>query len=225
MKVEAHKIPVRKTAHYYTLGRPGPKVRYCWIACHGYGQLAKNFIHKFTEVARDDTFVLAPEGFSRFYWKGFSGDVGASWMTREDRLDEIADYANYLQTLYDHFIPRLSPDVRIILFGFSQGCATHFRWVMERFPPFDHLVLWAGMTPEDLDYRPHQAYFASKKLHFIYGTNDPFITEERLQAHRQLIKEQKLDFHVHTFSGKHVVDREALRKLDEGGIRIGRLGD
>jgi predicted esterase len=219
MEPASHTIRVPKTAHFYTLGRPGPQVRYCWIACHGYGQLAKNFIHKFTEVARDDTFVLAPEGFSRFYWQGFSGDVGASWMTREDRLSEIADYTNYLQTLYDHFIPRLSPEVRIVLFGFSQGCATHFRWVMKTFPHFDHLLLWAGTVPEDLDYRPHHKYFAFKKLHFVYGTEDPFITDDRLNAHRSLIREQQLDFEVHTFQGKHEVDRNALREL-EGYIRL-----
>ncbi len=222
MKVQAHSISVRKTAHYYTLGQPGPQVQYCWIACHGYGQLAKSFVHKFTEVSREDTLVLAPEGFSRFYWKGFSGDVGASWMTREDRLDEIADYVRYLQTLYDHFIPQLAPDVRIILFGFSQGCATHCRWIMQQFPRFDHLVLWAGLLPEDLNYQPHTDYFASKKLHFVYGTKDPFLTEERLQAHRQLIEEQQLNFRVDIFEGKHVVDRAVLRRLD-GRVREEKL--
>lgn len=215
MKPSSHTITVPKTAHFYTLGRPGPEIRYCWIACHGYGQLAKHFIHKFSEVTREDTFILAPEGFSRFYWKGFSGDVGASWMTREDRLAEIADYTNYLQTLYDQFIPLLSPTVRIVLFGFSQGCATHLRWVMRHFPRFDHLVLWAGTVPEDLDYRSHAKYFASRGLHFIYGTEDPFITDERLSAHQALINDQQLHFQVNTFQGKHVVDRAALRELDE----------
>lgn len=205
---------VDRTAHYYTLGRPGPHVKYCWIACHGYGQLASRFIRKFDVVAGDDAFVLAPEGLSRFYWDGFSGDVVASWMTRADRLDEIEDYANYLQKLYDHFIPQLAPDVRIILFGFSQGVATQVRWMMRRFPAFHHLVAWAGTVPEDLDYHPHLEYFHRRRLHFVYGTEDQFLTPERRQWHEAMLREKQLSFAVQTFAGRHVVDREALRKLN-----------
>jgi len=215
MEIQAHRIRVDRTAHYYTLGRPGPKVRYCWIACHGYGQLASRFIRKFDVVASEDAFVLAPEGLSRFYWNGFTGDVVASWMTRADRLDEIEDYSNYLQNLYEHFIPRLAPDVRIILFGFSQGVATQVRWMMRRFPAFDHLVAWAGTVPEDLDYRPHLEYLHRRHLHFVYGAQDQFLTPERLAWHEAMLREKQLPFAVRTFAGRHVVEREALRKLNE----------
>jgi predicted esterase len=74
-------------------------------------------------------------------------------------------------------------------------------------------VLWAGLVPEDLDYRPHLDYFSNRALHFVYGTNDPFITDERLREHEQLLREQQLDFQVHTFDGEHTIDRSALQKL------------
>lgn len=210
MKAQAHSLKIAKTAHYYTLGQPGPEVRYWWIACHGYGQMARRFINKFDVLPANRHFVLAPEGLSRFYWQGFGGDVGASWMTREDRLDEIEDYANYLQLLYEKFLPHFSPGIKIILLGFSQGCATQVRWIMRHFPRFDHLVLWAGTIPEDLDYLPYHDYFSDKQLHVVYGTADPFLTEERLAWHRNLITEQQLEVTVDTFPGKHTVDREAL---------------
>lgn len=143
--ITIHTISISKTAHYYTIGTAGKHVRYCWIICHGYGQLAQHFIRKFDVIAKEDTFVLAPEALSRFYTEGLTGKVGASWMTKEDRLDEITDYSNYLTTLYNEFIPQFSNDVKIILLGFSQGCATQVRWIMQAFPKFDHLVLWAGM--------------------------------------------------------------------------------
>lgn len=211
--IQSRTISISKTAHFYTIGSPGKTIKYCWIVCHGYGQLAKYFIRKFDVLATEDTFIIAPEGLSRFYTEGLTGNVGASWMTKEDRLLEIEDYVNYLSTLYDHFVPQLAEDVQIILLGFSQGCATQVRWIMQRFPRFDALVLWAGLVPEDLDYVPHHDYFAARKLHFVYGTNDPFITEERLLAHEQLLKEQQLDFQIHTFEGDHTVDRVALKKL------------
>ncbi len=212
MKVGAHSLKVTRTAHYYTLGKPGPDVRYFWIACHGYGQLARHFITKFDVLPADRHFVLAPEGLSRFYWQGLSGKVAASWMTSADRLDEIEDYANYLQILYEQFRPQLPSGVKVILFGFSQGCATQMRWVMRHFPAFDHLIFWAGTIPEDIDYLPHQKYFSDKSLHVIYGTDDPFLTAERIAWHRQLLTDQQLTVEESTFAGKHTVDREALRQ-------------
>ena len=211
--IEAHQMQVPRTAHFYTIGKPGKHVKRFWIVCHGYGQLAKFFIRKFDVLSDEKTFVLAPEGFSRFYTEGLSGKVGASWMTKEDRLVEIDDYANYLSTLYDKFTPQLADDVQIILLGFSQGCATQMRWMMKRFPRYDALMLWAGLVPEDLDYKPHRDYFSRRALHFVYGTNDQFITDERLREHEQLLREQQLDFQAHTFDGEHTIDRRALQKL------------
>ena len=213
--IEAHQMQVPRTAHFYTIGKPGKHTRRCWIVCHGYGQLAKFFIRKFDVLADEQTFVLAPEGLSRFYTEGLTGRVGASWMTKEDRLLEIDDYAHFLSALYAKFIPQLPDDVQIILLGFSQGCATQLRWMMQKFPRYNALVLWAGLVPEDLNYNPHHDYFANRELHFVYGTKDPFITEDRLREHEQLLHHQQLDFQIHTFDGEHTIDREKLRQLAE----------
>lgn len=217
--IASHRMPVQRTAHYYTIGTPGVDIQYCWFVCHGYGQLAQNFIRKFDVLAAKDTLIVAPEGLSRFYTKGLTGEVGASWMTKEDRLDEIADYANYLHTLYQQFFTQLGAHTRFILLGFSQGCATQLRWILKMLPAFDYLVLWAGTIPEDLDYLPHQSYFSDKKCHFVYGTKDPFVTPAWLQTQQELIEKQHLHFEIATFEGVHTVDRMALKKLSDA-IRL-----
>ena len=213
--IESHHLKVERTAHFYTIGAPGPKVKYLIIACHGYGQLAQHFIRKFDVLAREDTLIVAPEGLSRFYWDGVTGKVAASWMTKGDRLDEIADYSNYLSSLYHNYKDQLTTDVKVILFGFSQGCATAIRWPMEKFPAFDTLVLWGGMIPEDLDYIPHQDYWSSKKIYAVHGTADQFITSKRLDFHRNLIQRQKLIVEERSFDGGHVIDRNSLQTLFE----------
>lgn len=214
--MQAHKFKFPRTAHFYTLGTPSKATKNFWIVCHGYGQLAKRFIYKFDSILDEETFVIAPEGFSRFYFDRSSPTpVGSSWMTKEDRLDEIEDYANLIQHYYDHYRSLMGEEVQINLFGFSQGAATQLRWIMEKFPRFDHLILWAGLIPEDLDYQPHQAYFSDKQIHFIYGTEDPLITPERIDKHNQLIKDQLLQVNVQTFEGKHRVDRAMLKGLNE----------
>ncbi|GIV31062.1 MAG: esterase [Saprospiraceae bacterium] len=213
---EHHRIEVPRTAHYYTLGPANEQVRRFWIVCHGYGQLASSFIRRFEGLDDGRTLVLAPEGLSYFYWGGFSGEPVASWMTRHHRLDEIRDYARYLQMVYDRYVPRLHPDVEINLLGFSQGVATQLRWIMAHFPRFHNLLLWAGMPPEDLDYRPHEAFFGTKRILFVYGRQDPFLTEERLQWVRTFAKEQFPVFEEHAYDGVHEVDPAVLQTLAKG---------
>ncbi len=209
---QKHSLSVLRTAHYATIGEIGPDVKTIWLVFHGYGQLSTSFIKAFEPIVDEHTFVLAPEGLSRFYWGGFDGPIVSSWMTREDRLEEIADYSRMITLLYNQYVPQCAPDVQIVLFGFSQGTATAVRWIMRDFPHFDHLMLWAGQLPEDLDYQPVLDYYSDKQLHFAYGDQDRFITPERLDFMRQVLEESKLSFSEHPFAGKHRVEEEALKE-------------
>jgi predicted esterase len=207
---QLHSVKVSRTAHYASLGQPGKHIRKLWIVTHGYGQSAKTFIRRFLSIMDEETLVIAPEGLSRFYWGGFDGPVVASWMTREDRLDEIADYVAMLDQLYNHYVPLCHPEVEITLFGFSQGTATQVRWLMHSFPHFHRLMLWAGQLPEDLDYTPHLDYFEDKQLFTAYGDQDPLVTPERLVFLRQVIAESGLVFSEFLYHGKHKVERKEL---------------
>jgi predicted esterase len=210
---QEHHIEVKRTARYFTLGTPHRDVKQFWICCHGYGQLAKNFIRKFDVLGTEDTFIIAPEGLSRFYWGGVSGEPVASWMTKEDRLNEIKDYTRYLSDLYDHYIDLLPSDVKVVLFGFSQGCATQMRWIIQRLPRFDQLILWGGIIPDDINYRPYLDYFSDKQIHFMLGDQDQFLTPEREKLYNKLVEHSQLVIERHRFNGKHVVDRAALQSL------------
>lgn len=208
-----HKLKVERTAHYFTIGEAGKHIRRLIIACHGQGQRSQFFIRRFDVLDDGKTLIIAPEALSRYYLKNFGGEVGASWMTSAERLDEIADYANYLQQLLDAYLPLLNEQLEITLFGFSQGGATIFRWAMEKFPPVDRFILFGSMLPEDLDYRPYIDYFNTKELIWIYGTADPFLTDTRLEFNRQVLEKNKLNFEERTFDGKHEVKREVLEEL------------
>ena len=133
----AHHIRVQRTARYYTLGgRPDVAPTSLWFVLHGYGQLAGDFIRYFADLAADDTLVVAPEAMNRFY--SVSADVapsrdrpvGATWMTREDRESEVADYVEYLDGVFDAVTGGgMPPGARVNVVGFSQGAATASRWV------------------------------------------------------------------------------------------------
>src|SRR5207247_9831140 len=102
--VHEHHLSVAKTARYFTLGERSGGGRPVWFACHGYGQLAGRFLEKLRVLDDGTRYLVAPEGLSRFYLSESPTErrVGASWMTREDRLAEIADYVQYLDAVYQH---------------------------------------------------------------------------------------------------------------------------
>ncbi len=215
--IQEHSISVQKTAHYYTIGTPSEKVKYFWLVTHGYGQLASQIIHKFEAFDHEEHLIVAPEALSRFYWK--RPQVGATWMTKHHRLDEIADYTRYLKGIYTHFIEQLSPEVKIIFFGFSQGSQTQFRWILREQPHFHHFVIWAGMPPDDLEYLPYQAYLSDKKIHYILGDQDEFMNEHSKKWLHQFVKDQGLDFRFQDFEGTHRIDRKVLMEVFEANLK------
>jgi hypothetical protein len=102
-----HHLPVSRTARYFTIGEPHASLRELWFVCHGYGQLAGRFVRHFESIDAPHRMIVAPEALSRFYVEvpgktHADTHVGASWMTREDRLSDIEDYVEYLDALHAH---------------------------------------------------------------------------------------------------------------------------
>lgn len=213
--MHAHHFSVPRTAHFYSLGQPGPHSSECWVVLHGYGQLAKYFLRRFDAVADEHTCVAAPEALSRFYTDQEGTRVGASWMTKEQRLADIEDNMAYLDDLYDLLKKDLPADCRFILLGFSQGCATLMRWVLRRQPPLAGLVLYAGSIPDDLPYAAHHNYLNSFPIHAVYGDADEYLNGERLAAWRGMLDGMHWQLRYHVFEGAHVVSRDVLAQLKQ----------
>ena len=151
--MEARRLTVTRTARYYVLGDVDGGWEELWFALHGYGQLAGRFLREFDGLAGPGRLLVAPEGLSRFYLRGTRGRVGASWMTREERADEVADQVVYLDTLRDVLEgqrDRHRGPWRTGVVGFSQGTATAGRWALRGARPLERVVLWGGGFPEDL---------------------------------------------------------------------------
>ncbi|MGB3546314.1 MAG: hypothetical protein WBA17_05035, partial [Saprospiraceae bacterium] len=200
---------------YYTLGEGGPATKRLWLATHGYGQAAERFIKKFSGVAGEKDLVVAPEGLSRFYWGGLDGEVVASWMTRGGRLAEIADYCAYLSQLLALIRAGLPDDVQLILFGFSQGCATQMRWIQADEIACDALILWAGTLPEDIDYANVRDRLNEAVLIQLRGDKDPLIVEKYIDRNRDTVARAGLNVEERVYAGVHRIERRVLEKLAE----------
>jgi len=208
--LEKHVLAITKTARYYTSTASKPRA-ICY-ALHGYGQLAPYFIRKFEALAREDILFVVPEGLHRFYVQGTDGRVGASWMTREERLDDIADYQGYLQKLQEQIEERYPVEKRFLL-GFSQGVATACRWLTEARQPFQALINWAGAFPPDLDYQVAYRQLVDVPTYLVLGDADPYISEERFAEHLQFLHEQKITVKVRRFAGAHQIPAAPLADL------------
>lgn len=213
--MEEHHIQIPKSARYITIGQPTLSVKNVWICLHGYGQLAKYFARNFSAFQHEERLFIIPEGPHRFYLNGTAGRVGASWMTKEDRLNDIKDQFQYLETLLETIQKSLSAHCHIHVLGFSQGVSTAFRWVDQSQQPFKSLVAWAGSFPPDIDYKLHRPRFATLRMHCCFGDNDEFISKKDTQGLLNQLKGQEIEITPHYYQGGHKMYAELLGELIE----------
>lgn len=206
-----HHFTTQRTARYYTLGSEATGAKQFWFVCHGFAQLAGAFIEEFEPLAQLEGRIVAPEALNRFYTKGVDGRVGATWMTRDDREAEIADYVTYLDGLYQQETDGLAPFARRHLLGFSQGTATVCRWVAQRRPNFHHLWVCSGDLPHDLDWDAFTQAMLGKKLHLVLGNNDPLIPIDRKEATQAKVEAHGLNYKLHEFDGAHELNLGVLK--------------
>lgn len=203
-------IPTTKTARYFQMGDFTEETERVIIACHGYAQLAEYFLKWFEGVDTSKTVIIAPEGLHRFYWKGFNGRVVASWMTKEDRENDIKDYCTFLDNVIKN-LP-LNNSFQIIALGFSQGAATISRWVEKTIYSIDHLILWAGVFPEDVDIK-NIHFKMNTPIDVLFGDEDEFYNPAQLDELQGYLNEKQLNYTFTAFQGKHKIYAEPLNNL------------
>jgi predicted esterase len=216
MTVHEHRVAVSRSARYFTLG--GGQPSQVWFVCHGYGQLAARFVEKVRVLDDGGRYLVAPEGLSRFYLSEQPTErrVGASWMTREDRLAEIEDYVRYLDAVYADVFGTLDRRrVTVHALGFSQGAATVSRWVALGNARIDRLILWGGEFPPDLDLtlEPAVARLRAARPTLVYGRADEFITPKVASGNVARLRQHAIPCEEIAFEGGHVLDDAVLRRL------------
>ncbi|WP_426059924.1 alpha/beta hydrolase [Hymenobacter sp. B1770] len=210
-----HHLAVTRTARYYQLGELSASTTRVWFVCHGYGQLAAYFSRHFAFLTEADphTVVIVPEGLSRFYLSGNGGRVGASWMTRDDRLHEIEDHIGFLNQLAGQVLAASSPKVHVTVLGFSQGTATVSRWLTRAHLRPAHLVLWAGSFPEDLEPAVATRLLQNLPLTLVVGTEDEYLSDTIIAQQQALLQGLGATPQLVTFAGKHELNRRVLEDI------------
>jgi predicted esterase len=202
-----------------------------WFVVHGYGQLAGPFLRRFGALPGVGTrrALVAPEALSRFYVEvrvgphGRESRVGASWMTREDRDAEIADYVGYLDAVAAAVMPAFrgaaASDVarsgdgrRVVVLGFSQGAETASRWAVLGSVRPAELILWGGGLAADLEPTALRDALAGTRIRLVVGDQDEW-GRRRAEEGLALLQEAGLRGERLDYGGGHAIDAEALARI------------
>ncbi len=198
-----HRLSVPRSARCFSRG--GEAATEAWVVLHGYGQLASRFLRGFESIATSGRLVVAPEGLSRFYLDAGSGKVGASWMTKEDRAQEIADYLAYLEQVR----AALVPPVPLTILGFSQGVATAARWAVATTPAPVRLVCWGGLVPEEIS----PARLAPIRVTYVVGEQEEWAPPAAVEAQAASFRAAGLTVEVVEFEGGHEIRPDVVARL------------
>ena len=209
-----HRLVTTRRARYYTIGGGEQPLGEAWIVLHGLGQLASVFIKYLQSIASPGRLIVAPEALNRYYVSpGASGRtadarVGATWMTRMDRENEIADYVDFLDAVWRETAIGAA---RVTVLGFSQGVATACRWIAMGQSRVDRLIAWAGQLPPDVD--PSVFTKLPGGVTLVSGTTDEYLPWIAEGNHDARLVAAGIRPQVVTFEGGHRMDRLTLDRV------------
>ena len=217
MNMHEYHIRTTRNARYMVLGDLADP-REVWFVIHGYGQLAARFLRRFTSLEGDGRLIVAPEALNRYYFETAPGvhaadaGIGATWMTREDRETDIADYITYLDTLYQFVIGGMQRvPARVVALGFSQGAATTARWAAAGNSQLSDVVLWGNALPPDVP--PAADTFHGASLSMVFGAADRHTPRAAVDAESSRLLAAGMDHRVVTFEGGHEITEAGLMDL------------
>lgn len=211
--MKEHYTNFQLQAPYYTLNELTPHTKTIWLVCHGYGQLARFFLRKFSVLDKAENYFIFPQGLSKFYMNNHT-IVGASWMTKEDRITDIKNqYAYFDSVLYNELGTEVGK-YQLNLFGFSQGVATITRYAVYKKMLFNKLILWAGGLPTELKEDDFLFLEKGMEIDILLGDSDKYYTIDEYQIQVDRAKELMGDAVRFTiFNGDHEIKVEELLKL------------
>jgi len=223
-----HRLTVARTARYATIGAEPAQAAQLWVAFHGYAHRAADFVAPLMGVVPADVRLVAPEGLSRFYLEmprpdgGHLARTGASWLTRDDRDDELRDALAMLQSVvareYAAIMHARGARPALCVLGFSQGVAMSMRWVAEvvRNPAIGahaHVrrhVLWAGGLAHDVADEALRDAWRETQVDVVWGSRDKFASASAREVVRARFERIGVTPDARTFEGGHRLDATLL---------------
>lgn len=130
---------------------------------------------------------------------------------REDEAG-IHESARAIEQLIEREVVRGSPRQRIVLAGFSQGCAMALQVGLRQAETLAGVVGLSGYLPLAASL-PAERAARMPPLFLAHGTADPVVTLERAQRSYDTLKALDIDYHWYTYPMPHSVHPQEVRDI------------
>lgn len=213
MSKQENQVTYQTTNTYETLNKLTEKTKNIWLVLHGIGYLSRYFIKYFDELDSEENYIIAPQAPSKYYLKNEYKYVGASWLTKENRVLETTNVLAYLDAVYE--AEKIPAGCNLIVFGFSQGVSIATRWIASRKISCNKIVLYAGgipkeLTADDFDF----LNLPETDILVIVGDKDQYLTGEVLKQESTRIEDLfQGNAKQHVFEGGHEVKKDIVNNL------------
>ncbi len=212
MNLTEKEISYNSTNTYSTLNTLTNKTINVWFACHGIGYLSKYFLKYFNELNKEENYIIAPQGPSKYYLGSKYKHVGASWLTKENTKKEIKNVMRYFDAVLKK--EDLSSKTRLIVLGYSQGVSVALRYVARRKLNCSQLILMSGGIPAELEEHNFEFFKNKTKVSLVYGTQDEYLNEEIMENEKKRFLELfGNNAKIISFEGGHILKKELLNEF------------
>jgi predicted esterase len=173
-------------------GRSRPLI----VAFHGYGQNAEDLLGDVLAIPGTSAWrVASVQALHRFYTRDHQRVI-ASWMTRQNRSEAIADNVEYV----DRVIDRLGGGDPLVCLGFSQGAAMAYRAAIAGRHPAAGILVLAGDIPPELKADRRDIW---PPVLIGVGSRDTWYSPEKVEADVAFLEARGVPHQVVRFEGGH----------------------
>jgi predicted esterase len=166
------------------------------VAFHGYGQSAEEMLEEVRAIPGAAAWrLVSVQGLHRFYTRA-DERVVASWMTRQDREDAIADNVAYVDRALDSLTTR-----HLVFVGLSQGASMAYRAAqLGRHRATGVVAVGGDIPPELKDAADRRTW---PPVLIGAGVRDRWYTGPRLEADVEFLKTRAIRHDLARYDGGH----------------------
>ncbi|PYQ67595.1 MAG: phospholipase [Acidobacteria bacterium] len=194
---------------------PEPEGRPLVVGFHGYGENAEKSLDELRRLPGASRWVLcAVQALHPFYNR--TGDVIASWMTRQLRERAVVDNIRYASSVVTEIKRELPISERLVYLGFSQGAAMAYRAAAGSGHACQGVIVLGGDVPPELADRKLDGF---PPVLLGRGASEEWYDAAKMEHDVELLRGKGVDVRPCVFQGGHEWTDEfraaAGRFLDE----------
>ena len=211
MNSQEKEITYKTSNSYSTLNTLTNQTKTVWLVCHGMGYMSRYFLRYFKHLNPEENYIIAPQAPSKYYIQPRM-HVGANWLTRDNTAAGTENIVNYFDAVLE--AENIPAEINFIVFGYSQGVSVALRYLAKRQLQCNQIVIHSGGIPKELIPKDFAYLAKDTKVKLVYGTEDEYLDENRMQLESERAKDLFGDkISITSFNGKHVVNVDFINNL------------